>query len=260
MTRTGAVVMAATVMTLIAGAARADTPSGKVRPVRLVQEAAELGLTAGVTAGLDGSLNVVATAGDLTVRKNVQADGRFLVEIARGNADRIEIAGDAAGLRVRSGREAAVALQAERGDGFEERARHVRTWLARSEAVQRLRQIATALDRQDAATPEGLSLRVTGALIAELSGDPAAAQRFSRAVTAKLAQRLRKVQSGGSGYQMTCWDVYSRMVNQAANELENCIASFAVYNPLRQICAAVWVIQVEAAWFQFLSCSSFPLK
>lgn len=257
MTRTGAVVMAATAMTLIAGAARADTPAGKGRPV---QEAAELGLTAGVTAGLDGSLNVVATAGDLTVRKNVQADGRFVVEIARGNGDTIEIAGDAVGLRVRSGREAAVALQADRGAGFEERARHVRTWLARSEAVQRLRQITTALDLQDAATPEALSLRVTGALVAELSGDAAAAQRFSRAVTAKLAQRLRRAQSGGSGYQMTCWDTYSRMVNQAANQLESCIASFAVYNPMRQVCAAVWVLQVESAWFQFLSCSSFPLK
>jgi hypothetical protein len=260
MTRTGTIVMAAAVMTLMAGAARAETPAAGARPVRLAQEAAELGLTAGVTAGLDGSLNLVATAGDLTVRKNVQADGRFVVEIARGRGDTIEIAGDAAGVRVRSGREAAVALRADRSDGFEDRARHVRTWLARSEAVQRLRQITAALDLQEAATPEALSLRVTGALVAELSGDVAAAQRFSRAVTARLGQRLRKAQSGGSGYQVTCWDTYSRMVNQAAYQLESCIASFAVYNPMRQICAAVWVLQVESAWFQFLSCSSFPLK
>jgi hypothetical protein len=49
-------------------------------------------------------------------------------------------------------------------------------------------------------------------------------------------------------------------VLQASYQLESCIASFAVYNPLRQVCAAVWILQIESAWFQFLSCSAIPLK
>jgi hypothetical protein len=251
--------MAAIGLTQAVGVAQAETPRA-IRPVALVQEAAELGLTAGVTAALDGSVDVTATAGDLTIRKNVQADGRFVVLVSRSAADEIEIAGDATGLRVRAGGAAPIDLRGGSAGGYDERARQARTWLAGSEAIQRLRRIATALDLQDVATAEALSLRVTGALVAELLGDADAARRFSKAVTRHLTHRLRKVQSGGTGYTMTCWDIYSRLVNDAANQLESCIASFAVYNPMRQVCAAVWVLQVESAWFQFLSCSSFPLK
>ena len=44
------------------------------------------------------------------------------------------------------------------------------------------------------------------------------------------------------------------------NALQSCLNSFAVYNPMRQVCAFIWTLQVESAWFQFLSCSSFPVK
>ncbi len=67
-------------------------------------------------------------------------------------------------------------------------------------------------------------------------------------------------QSAGAGTRPSCWDIYQRLVVAAANALESCLASFAVYNPLRQACAFVWTLQVESAWFQFLSCSSFPMK
>jgi hypothetical protein len=242
-------------MTLASMSVRAGT-GGVPAPARGLPQAAELGLTAGVLAGPDGSLEVVATAGDLSVRKAVYADGRFTLRIARGADDSIEIVGEPAGLRVRAGRDAAVWLRTDAGPGHEDRARHVRTSLARSEAVHRLRQIATALDLDDAATPEALSLRITGALLAELSGDTAAAQRFSRTVTAQLSRRLRKAQTSST----SCWDTYQALVNQAANELASCLASFAIYNPARNLCSFVWVLQVESAWFSFLACSSFPVK
>ena len=91
--------------------------------------------------------------------------------------------------------------------------------------------------------------------LAELLGDPGAARRFGQSV-AGGGGALRKVQQ----YTQSCWDVYQRLVLQASYQLESCIASFAVYNPLRQVCAAVWILQVESAWFQFLSCSAIPLK
>lgn len=247
-------VMAGTAVSAWAG------PAAPFRQVRLLQDAAELGLTAGVTPEVDGSVVVTANAGALTVRKRVHADGRFTVRLSHGDQDRLVIVGDPNGVRVAYGNEPVVELRPASDADYERHARTVRKWLAESGAVHQFRQVVAALDRHEARGAEALSLRVTGALIAELMGDPGAAQRLSESLSRKVTRRLRPAQSGGTGYGMTCYDIYERMVVNAANTLESCIASFAVYNPLRQICAAVWVLQVESAWFQFLACSSFPVK
>jgi len=241
-----------------AAAAVAAPRETVVRPVRLVQDVPELGLSTGVTMEADGGLAVTATAGDLTVRKQVYADGRFVVRVTTRGDDRLLISGAPNGLKVAYGAEAAVELGVDRDSDYEGNARRVRGWLAGSDAVQRFRHINEVLDQQDALSPEALSLRVTGALVAELLGDPGAARRLSRSITARLANRLRKAQNGYTS--MSCWDTYQRLVVAAASALESCINSFAVYNPLRQVCAFVWTLQVESAWFQFLSCSSFPWK
>jgi hypothetical protein len=240
-----------------AGVAVATPVEKSLRPVRLLQDLPELGLSAGVRMEADGALAVSATAGELTVRKQVYADGRFVVRVATQGDDRLLISGTANGLKVTYGREAALELRADRDSDYDGKARSVRGWLARSDAVQRFRQIAEALEQQDAMSPEALSLRVTGALLAELLGDPGAAQRVSRSITAKLAHRLRKAQAG---HTPTCWSTYERLVVAAASSLQSCLNSFAVYNPMRNLCAFVWTLQVESAWFQFLSCSSFPVK
>jgi len=241
-----------------AGATVASPHEKALRPVRLVQDVPELGLSAGVTMEADGGVAVTATAGDLTVRKQVYADGRFVVRVATRGEDRLLISGAPNGLKVAYGAEAAVELGADRDVEYEGNARRVRGWLARSDAVQRFRHINEVLEQQDALSPEALSLRVTGALVAELLGDPGAARRLSRSITSRLANRLRKAQNGYTA--SSCWDTYQRLVVVAANALESCINSFAVYNPLRQVCAFVWTLQVESAWFQFLSCSSIPWK
>ncbi len=160
-----------------AGVAVATPVEKSLRPVRLLQDLPELGLSAGVRMEADGALAVSATAGELTVRKQVYADGRFVVRVATQGDDRLLISGTANGLKVTYGREAALELRADRDSDYDGKARSVRGWLARSDAVQRFRQIAEALEQQDAMSPEALSLRVTGALVAELLGDPGAAQR-----------------------------------------------------------------------------------
>jgi len=241
----------------LAGGSIAAPLEKMVRPVRLVQDVPELGLSAGVTMEPDGGLAVSATAGDLTIRKQVYADGRFVVRVATQGEDRLLISGAPNGLKVAYGAEAPVELSADRDLEYEGTARRVRSWLARSDAVLRFRHINEVLEQQDALSPEALSLRVTGALVAELLGDPGAARRLSRTISARLTNRLRKIQSG---ITPSCWDSYQRLVVQAANSLESCISSFAVYNPMRQVCAFIWTLQVESAWFQFLSCSSIPMK
>ena len=240
-----------------AGGAGAMPVERTVRSVRLLQDVPELGLSAGVRMETDGALSVTATAGELAIRKQVYADGRFVVRVATRGDDRLIISGTANGLTVAYGRDSAVELHADRDSDYDGKARRVRGWLARSDAVQRFRQINEALERQDAVSPEALSLRVTGALLAELLGDPGAAQRLSRSIATRLAHGLRKAQAG---HTPSCWDTYQRLVVAAANALESCLNSFAVYNPMRNACAFVWTLQVESAWFQFLSCSSFPMK
>ena len=258
MTRKWWVVVGLAGLVATTATAAGAAPVGKtLRPVRLVQDLPELGLSAGVTMENDGALVVTATAGDLTMRKQVYADGRFVVRMATHGDDRLVISGAGDGLRVSYGAEDTVHLQADRDGDYDTQAGRVRGWLARSSAVQRFRQINDVLDRQDAVSPEALSLRVTGALLSELLGDPGAAHRLGRSITARLGPRLRKAQAA---HTPSCWDTYQRLVVYAANALESCLASFAVYNPLRNACAFIWTLQVESAWFQFLSCSSFPMK
>ena len=258
MARRWCVVIGVGILVVVMASGAMATPMGKaLRPVGPVQDLPELGLSAGITMEADGGLAVTATAGDLTVRKQVYADGRFEVRVVTRGEDRLLISGTPNGLRVGYGAEAAVNLRADHDSEHEAKARRVRGWLARSDAVQRFRQINEALERQEAMSPEALSLRVTGALLSELLGDPGASQRLSRSLTGKFMHRLRNVQAG---HTPSCWDTYQRLVVAAANALESCLASFAVYNPLRNACAFVWTLQVESAWFQFLSCSSFPVK
>ena len=229
-----------------------------VRAVR-VRDVPELGLTLEVTADTDGSLVLRGTAGELTVQKRVYADGSYAVRIGHGSDDEVVISGTSAGTKVTvAGQQAE--LRAADDPRYEAQARRVRGWLARSGAAQRFRQLAAALDHEDLTSPEAIGLRITGAVLAELTGDPGAARRFNRSMLARSAAGLRKVQSGGSGYTMSCWDRYHRLVVQAANQLESCLNSFSTFNPTRQLCVFVWTMQVESAWFQFLACSSFPLK
>ena len=247
-------VMGAVLVIAAAGPAAAG-PDAQLRPIRAIQNDAELGLTTSTAVASDGAFVVSAQAAGLTIDKRVYSDGRFDVRIALGAEDRVVIAADADGISVSAAGERTLRVNPAVDDGHEETGRRVRGWLAASGAVARFRQLVDALDRRGARDPEALSLRATGALVAELLGDPGAARRFGQSV-AGGGGALRKVQQ----YTQSCWDVYQRLVLQASYQLESCIASFAVYNPLRQVCAAVWILQVESAWFQFLSCSAIPLK
>jgi hypothetical protein len=252
--RSRGVIMGVLLVSVTAGAAVAAAEPHP-RAVRAVQQDAELGLTTQTAVASDGALVVTAQAAGLTIDKRVYSDGRFDVRIAFGTNDRVVIAADVDGISVATAHEATIRLNPAGDMEYEPRARRVREWLAASAAVGRFRQLVDALERRGGRDPEALSLRATGALVAELLGDPGAARRFGERVAGGGAG-FRKAQQ----YTQSCWDIYQRLVLQASYQLESCIASFAVYNPLRQVCAAVWILQIESAWFQFLSCSAIPLK
>ena len=251
--RSRGVVVGTLLASVMAGPAVAG-PEPHPRTIRVLQQDTELGLTMETTAAPDGALVVTAQAAGLTIDKRVYSDGRFDVRIAIGKADRVVIAADADGISVATARDTTIRLNPAADADYESKAQRVRGWLASSTAVGRFRQLVDVLERRGGRDPEALSLRATGALVAELLGDPGAARRFGERVAGGAG--FRKAQQ----YTYSCFDIYQRLVLQASYQLESCIASFAVYNPLRQVCAAVWILQVESAWFQFLSCSAIPLK
>jgi hypothetical protein len=225
-----------------------------VRTVRLTQGAGDTGLFATLTQQDDGGVSVTASSGALTIEKVVYADGRYRVDIGEG-ADRVTLTGEQTGVQLQRGRQS-FALTAASDLATE--GQRVREMLVLSRAISHFRQIVAELDRADIVGPEALSLRITGAVLAEVAGDTGAVRRLGKALTAGLAPRLRRAGTA-SQYPPTCWDLYVSSVNKAANELESCLGAFYVFNPMRQVCSFVWTLQVEAAWFGLLKCSAVPL-
>lgn len=241
---------------LVVAAAPVAAESGiDLRPTRSPQDAAELGLTTAISAAADGALVVTAQAGLLTIDKRVYSDGRFVVRLGYGRSDNVVITGEADGVQVATGRDGGVRLRPNADAESDVKRRRARGWLAGSVAVERFRQLVDALDRQDVRTAEAVSLRATGALVAELFGDPGAARRLGRTLAARSSE-YRVVGQPSN----ICWTTYSKQVLQASYELESCSASYYAFNPLRAGCAFIWTLQVESAWFQFLGCSAVPLR
>ncbi len=252
MTRKEWVASATAALVLLISNGLEAAPAG-AQHVRATQGAShpDLGLSAAITATDDGGVVLEASLPDLTFRKIVYPDGRFVAELAQGR-DRLVLAGDFEGVSVtRDGK----SLKVRPSLDNDRHGQQVRQWVASSSAARRFRQLTAALEVAGAFDAVALGLRVTGAVLAELEGDAAAAQRLSRQLVARAAPQVRKA----ADYPPSCWDQYKRLVLGAAHELEECYSSFYVWNPMRQLCSFVWAIQVEAAWFGLLGCSAVPL-
>lgn len=210
-------------------------------------------LSASLAETGDGGVVMEVESEGLVVRKVVYPDGRFSAEFRLGG-DRLAVAGDHDGVRLARESDA---IHLPPGAADQAQAQRARIMLAASPAVRRFRQLVGALESGERFDGAALSLRATGALLAEIDGDGAAARRFSRQLLSRLGGGVRRVRQT---YPASCWSTYEAAVVQAANELEKCLADFAVYNPARNLCVFVWVLKVEAAWFGLLKCSAVPLN
>lgn len=215
-------------------------------PVRQMSGRAELGLTIGVSSTADGAMLLSATAGDLVFRKVVYADGRYQAQIEQGR-DRIAFAGSQGRLVVTYGSRSLTMTD----DQDSEQPARVRALIGSSPALRQFRRLNAELESSGDVSPEILGLRVTGAVVSEIDGDDGAVRRLSRELRAKFAGNVKKVRLRAS-----CYDSYQALVVQAAAQMEQCMGQFGVWNPMRQVCAGVWTLQVESAWFSFLSCSA----
>jgi hypothetical protein len=247
----GVVTKAMIVAMLGGGTAAARTPAQgpaplPLKPIKQVSGRAELGLTVGVSTASDGAMLLSATAGDLSFRKVVYADGRFQAQIEQGR-DRIAFAGSEGRMVVTYGSRS-LTLSADQDD---QQPARVRALIVSSPALRQFRRLAAQLEATGDVTPEILGLRVTGAVVSEVDGDEGAVRRLSRELRAKFSANVKMVRLPSS-----CYDTYQALVVQSAAQLEQCMGQFGVWNPMRQVCAGVWTLQVESAWFSFLSCSA----
>lgn len=252
----GGVVMM--LVTATGGLARAGEPDagtsaaarGKARLAR-----PELGLAVAVSATADGGYLLSASAGELAFRKVVYDDGRFHVQIERGQ-DRMALSGEPGQIHVTHGTRS---LSLNPADVDEKQARRVRALLMNAPVVAQFRRLIAELEDSEELSIEMLGLRLTGALVAELDGDEGAGRRLKRALIRELGVRVQQVRAQSS-YSPDCWSIYTQLVLKASYDLERCLNSFYVMNPIRHLCTFYWTLQVESAWFALLGCSAVPLK
>jgi hypothetical protein len=243
------------IVAMLGGTAAAGVPAHgsaptRLMPIKQVSGRSELGLTVGVSATNDGGMLLSASAGDLSFRKVVYADGRYQAQIEQGR-DRIAFAGSEGRIVVTYGSRS-LTLSADQDD---QQPGRVRALIVSSPALRQFRRLVAQLEATGDVSTELLGLRVTGAIVSELDGDDGAVRRLSRELRSKFTATMRKVRLRAS-----CYDSYQALVVQAAAQMEQCMGQFSVWNPMRQVCAGVWTLQVESAWFSFLSCSAIPLK
>jgi hypothetical protein len=202
----------------------------------------------------DGSLVVTAASSELTFRKIVFEDGRTEATFERGR-DFVTVVSNAAGVTVTRG---GTTITLDRENVTEDAISRVRTLWAASPALRAFRALTAALEEdEDDVSPEKLALRLTGVLVAQLDGDDGAVGRMARQLRGKAAGPARKATLAAT---VDCWAIYVSNTIRAANDLERCYSYYSIWDPRRQACSFVWTLQVEGAWFGYLSCSSVPLK
>ncbi len=201
------------------------------------------------------------TVHGLTIRKVTEADGRFEIQISAG-ADEIALSAVPGILTVsKPGRKVAVHL-ASRDESALDQARSL---LANSKAVRQFRAMAYGMSAADASSPAGAGLQVTATFLSLLDGDLGAARRLadrgrqsSRPAPAGAVTAMSDEEEVDGG--ATCYEKYRDEVVAAWVDYESCCASFFYWQPLVNLCGMEWALKVESAWFQFLGCSSVPIR
>jgi hypothetical protein len=203
-------------------------------------------LTFSGTTMLDGSIQIEGRGGDLTFRKKVRQDGSFLLDMEAPH-DKVTVAFSARAISIRRDRRT---VTLSLGDGREEDLDRARRLLADSRAVRLLRIAASAAEAASDDGPSAAALVASDALVGFLSGDVGAPGRAARHLARRARARVRPV-----ALQTDCYYDWEHKVFMASYDWEACASDFSVWNPIRNLCAARWLLAVESYWFTFIACS-----
>ena len=209
---------------------------------------AELRLTEKTGGGLQASLTWM----ELDVAKVVQANGDFHVRIA-ARQDVLVLVRTGNRLRVtRGGRTAVLLLDRIDEDGLD----HAQNVVAGSHALRAFRGVRRQLGLDAQESAPGVALDRLDALLGILQGDPGALD--GRAPARRHAGvGLTRV---SCGVDPTCYSDYESEVIRSWDDYVQCIDDVKWFPLMQEVCAFTWLLRAESAWFQFIGCSSIPLK
>jgi hypothetical protein len=230
--------------TVTAGLGPAVTLRPAAAQVRHLDRA-EITFHAGVTE--DGSIQVEGRGGAFLFRKKSSANGQFTLDL-EGPSDKVGISLTESALTVTRGRRRVVLSLGGFGDRELDQARVL---LAGSSAVRLARVAAAAVQEAEDDSAAAVSLLIGDALVGLLTGDEGAPGRVARHLARHGRAGVRRIAT------TDCYGEWERRVLRASYEWQSCASSFSVWNPVRNVCAFRWALQVESYWFTFLSCTGF---
>jgi hypothetical protein len=223
----------------------AGQATARIRKVAQVRRNDKADMTFASGATIDGGFRVEGHGGDLTFRKTVRQNGSFTLEL-EAPRDHVAITFDNQSLTVERG---GTTLTATPQGGADDLTR-IQQLLADSPAVRLSRVAAAALQDSEDDSPESIAMIISDGLIGMLTGDPAAPGRVGRHLT-------RHIRSGMLRAAVDCYRDYELSVWNSWLDYEDCLNSFAVWDPIRWGCSLRYLVMAESYWFQFISCLGF---
>jgi hypothetical protein len=202
-----------------------------------------------VTARPNGALQVRMTGPEFEFRKVIQANGDFTLQLVAG-ADSVLVLRTGGRLRVtRNGRTAVFNHEHADEPGLEQ----VQQVIAGSRALRMFRALHAKLGEETLASVPGIVVDVTDVQVGVLQGDGGVIER-------RRARNRARIVRAALGGRNKCWDEWETEVNAAWSALADCVNETKWIPGGPDMCAFVWSVRVEGAWFTYLACSSFPMK
>lgn len=219
------------------------------RATAAVDKADRPGLRATTTPHPSGGLRISAMADGIDVQKTVFANGEFSVTLRSGK-DLVTAEGNGARVQIsRGGRTVVFDLNQPAADT----SNRASILLAGSPALRAFRVAKSRMSPEARRSPQGVAMEIIDVLLSVAQGDPTAPDRFR---PVELGPDVLRVANAG----VSCYEEWRAEVQAAWNEYESCYHDFSWWSGGREVCAFLWTIQVEAAWFKMWGCAAFPFN
>jgi hypothetical protein len=238
----------ASLVVITAASALVARPAVAARPPSVTPDGAVYTFGTGPA----GEVVMSADSGDLHIEKSVASDGTSALTLRSGDDElRFEVTQGRVAVSGKDGRASFVP------DGTDENGQAaVRVALARSKAVQVFRAFAAQVNARGTKGAFELAVSLSGAVIAQVSGDPGALRDF-----AKRHRPAGRVRAVAFGRITDCWGQYEQYISWAFDQYLYCLGDSGgkLYFHSVTWCEIQYLTRAESAWFQFLSCSAVPV-
>ena len=225
-------------------------PKSITKPAALqVRRLDKADMTFSTTTTRDGAIEVDAHGGNLQFRKRVRSNGSYTLNLDTPR-DSVTMAFGEHTITITRGRKTIALAFATASDDDYDNAHRL---LADSGAARLLRTAAANVEETEDDSPETAALLMADAVVGLLTGDTSAPRRVARHLTRHVRALVRPAMM-----QVDCYTSWEHRVLTASYDWEACESDFSVWNPIRHLCAARWLLQAESYWFTFLACSGIP--